>query len=180
MLLYKLPCNPIPYKLIWLGLFLFSNINTQKAIAIPVVRTGEAHHLLATNQTKMSQEFRALQQQLQQLQFEVRIAPPPQRGAYGMLSVSQRVLWVHPLAFDLGIADPVLVHEAVHAAQLCKGGDQLSPLNLKQEPLVYARPFWLRYQNIHRRDIEREAFTLQTQPDRFTQIRQLLSTHCGQ
>ena len=112
-------------------------------------------------------EFTNLQQQLTELNFKVLIAPLPQQGAYGLLNASSRTIWIHPLTFDLGIASPVLVHEAVHAAQTCKGNGQLESLELEIEPLIYARPFWMRYGDIYRQDLEREAFAIQTQPNRF-------------
>ncbi len=73
---------------------------------------------------------------------------------------------------------PVLVHEAVHAAQTCKGNGQLEALELEIEPLIYARPFWMRYGDIHRQDLERDAFTIQTQPNRFELIASLLKSYC--
>lgn len=123
-------------------------------------------------------EFTNLQQQLTELNFKVLIAPPPQQGAYGLLNARSRTIWIHPLTFDLGIASPVLVHEAVHAAQTCKGNGQLEALGLEIEPLIYSRPFWMRYGDIHRQDLEREAFTIQTQPNRFELIASLLKSYC--
>ncbi|MGA1622623.1 MAG: hypothetical protein ACO36E_07830 [Synechocystis sp.] len=123
-------------------------------------------------------DFTDLKQQLNQFNFQVLIAPPPRRGAYGLLNATRRTIWIHPLTFELGIASPVLVHEAVHAAQTCKGEGQLVPLELTLEPLIYARPFWMRYGDIHRQDLEREAFTIQTQPNRFDLITSLLKSYC--
>jgi hypothetical protein len=123
-------------------------------------------------------QFQALKQQLEQAQFKVLLAPPPQRGAYGALNPKTRTIWIHPLSFDLGIAVPVLVHEAVHAAQTCKGRGNIAPLGLTLEPLVYAQPFWLRYGDIHRKDLEREAFTVQTQENRLELVTGLLRKHC--
>ena len=123
-------------------------------------------------------EFTNLQQQLTELNFKVLIAPLPQQGAYGLLNASSRTIWIHPLTFDLGIASPVLVHEAVHAAQTCKGNGQLESLELEIEPLIYARHFWMRYGDIYRQDLEREAFAIQTQPNRFELIASLLKSYC--
>ena len=133
---------------------------------------------VAAQGTTADPEFVNLQQQLIELNFQVLIAPPPQRGAYGLLNASSRTIWIHPLTFELGIASPVLVHEAVHAAQTCKGNGQLEALELEIEPLIYARPFWMRYGDIHRQDLEREAFTIQTQPNRFELITSLLKSYC--
>ncbi|BFM39048.1 hypothetical protein [Synechocystis sp. LKSZ1] len=125
-------------------------------------------------------QFQALKHQLEQSQFKVLLAPPPQRGAYGALNPQTRTIWIDPLSFDLGIAVPVLVHEAVHAAQTCKGKGKgnIAPLGLTLEPLVYAQPFWLRYGDIHRKDLEREAFTVQTQENRLDLVSGLLRQYC--
>lgn len=123
-------------------------------------------------------EFTQLKDKLEALNFQVLVAPPPQRGAYGFMNAKSRTIWIHPLTFDLGIALPVLVHEAVHAAQTCKGKDQLVSLGLNMEPLVYSRPFWMQYSDIHRKDLEREAFTIQTQPNRIELINSLLKSYC--
>ncbi|MBE9175937.1 hypothetical protein IQ225_12660 [Synechocystis salina LEGE 06155] len=123
-------------------------------------------------------DFASLKQQLEAKQFKVLLSPPPQRGDYGLLNAESRTIWIHPLTFELGIAVPVIVHEAVHAAQVCKGQGQLAPLGVTVEPLVYARPFWLRYNEIHRQDLEREAFTIQTQPNRIALVSDYLKQFC--
>ncbi|WP_228024261.1 hypothetical protein [Synechocystis salina] len=123
-------------------------------------------------------DFASLKQQLEAKNFRVLLSPPPQRGAYGLLNAQSRTIWIHPLTFELGIAVPVIVHEAVHAAQVCKGKGQLAPLGVTVEPLVYARPFWLRYNEIHRQDLEREAFTIQTQPNRIALVSDYLNQFC--
>ncbi|WP_223343176.1 MULTISPECIES: hypothetical protein [unclassified Synechocystis] len=123
-------------------------------------------------------DFTNLKQQLEAKKFRVLLSPPPQRGAYGLLNAQSRTIWIHPLTFELGIAVPVIVHEAVHAAQVCKGQGQLAPLGVTAEPLVYARPFWLRYGENHRRDLEREAFTIQTQPNRIALVSDYLNQFC--
>ncbi len=124
-------------------------------------------------------QFVLLKRRLEAYQFKVLLAPPPQRGAYGLLNVKSRTIWIHPVSFDLAISAPVLVHEAVHAAQTCKGNGSLKPLGLDLEPLVYAQPFWMRYGDIHRKDLEREAFTVQTQANRFELVLSLLDSHCS-
>lgn len=123
-------------------------------------------------------DFASVKQQLEAKQFKVLLSPPPQRGAYGLINAESRTIWIHPLTFELGIAVPVIIHEAVHAAQVCKGKGQLAPLGVTAEPLVYAQPFWLRYGNIHRQDLEREAFTIQTQPNRMALVSGYLNQFC--
>jgi hypothetical protein len=51
--------------------------------------------------------------------FEIRLAPPPAKGVYGMFQERSRRLWVSPLAFQLGIGRQVFIHEATHAVQSC-------------------------------------------------------------
>jgi hypothetical protein len=135
-------------------------------------------HAAAVSNPGIDPAFTKLQQQLTNLNFQILIAPPPQRGAYGSFNPGSRTIWIHPLTFELGIASPVLVHEAVHAAQSCKGNDKLAALELTIEPLIYARPFWMRYENGHRQDLEREAFAIQTQPNRFELVESLLKSYC--
>ncbi|MEY2984966.1 MAG: hypothetical protein RLZZ568_1583 [Cyanobacteriota bacterium] len=127
----------------------------------------------------MDSDFQTVKQQLEAKQFTVLLAPPPQRGSYGLLNAQSRTIWIHPLTFDLGIAVPVIVHEAVHAAQVCKGAGKLAPLGLTLDPLVHARPFWLRYQDIHRKALEREAFTVQTQANRLELVSLYLNQFCA-
>ena len=123
-------------------------------------------------------QFQSLKRQLEQSQFKVLLAPPPQHGTYGALDPKTRTIWIHPLSFDLGIAVPVLVHEAVHAAQTCKGKGNITSLGLTLEPLIYAQPFWLRYGDIQRQDLEREAFAVQTQENRLELASSLLRQYC--
>ena len=61
--------------------------------------------------------------------FEIRLAPPPRRGAYGIYESKSRRLWVSPLAFQLGIGRQVFIHEATHAVQSC-GGAGMRPLGV--------------------------------------------------
>ena len=85
-------------------------------------------------QGSLPDSFTHLKQLLEREGFEVRFQKPPQDGAYGLLDAKLKIVWIHPVVFDLGIAQPVLVHEAVHAAQACKGNGTVAPLNLDIEP----------------------------------------------
>ncbi|NEP02204.1 MAG: hypothetical protein F6K58_26820 [Symploca sp. SIO2E9] len=122
-------------------------------------------------------QFSNLQQVLEQYGFEVRLASPPKRGAYGLLENSTKVIWINPVVFELGIARPTLVHEAVHAAQSCSGGEDLRALNLEMTPPPQTRRFFLRYHSI-RRQLEAEAYTVQVQPDGVEKAITLLHQHC--
>ncbi len=122
-------------------------------------------------------EFGQLRQALVDREFHVLLQPPPQQGAYGLLEPSSRTIWIHPIVFDLGIPLPVLVHEGVHAAQLCAGNGVIATLNLDVEPPNITRPLFLRY-HTYRRQIESEAYAVQVQPDAYERVMTLLEQHC--
>ena len=124
------------------------------------------------------QEFLDLKNQLEKYGFEVIIELPPKRGAYGLLKVAEKKIWINPVVFDLQIATPTLVHESVHAAQVCAGKGKIKTLGLDIQPMQAARRLFLRYTNIHRQDIEREAYAVQTQPNRLKLATTLLQKHC--
>ena len=103
---------------------------------------------------------------------------PPVVGAYGLLNVASKVIWINPIVGELEIARPTLVHEAAHAAQYCAGNGKLKLLGLDREPPLMARPHYLRYHNTFRRQFEREAYTLQVQADGLELAIALLDQHC--
>ncbi len=123
-------------------------------------------------------EFQALQTQLQKFGFQVILSLPPQTGAYGLLEPSSKKIWINPVVFDLQIAKPTLIHETVHAAQVCAGKGKIKPLGLTIEPINYARPFFFHYNNPDRRDLEREAYAVQTQPNSYELALSLLNQYC--
>lgn len=122
-------------------------------------------------------EFSRLQNVLEQHGFKVKIEPPPVREAYGMLQSKTKMIWIHPIVFELGIARPTLVHEAVHAAQLCYGKTNVQALGLKMEPPPMTRLYFMRYHSFTRQ-IEAEAYTIQVQPDGVDLVISLLNKHC--
>lgn len=126
-----------------------------------------------------STEFSQLQQILENHGFTVTIALPPQQGSYGLLQVSSRTIWINPVVFDLEIAVPTLVHEAVHAAQLCNSSVEgsLSPLNLGLTPYARAYRLYARYTGT-RRTLETEAYTIQAREDRVEYVTALLNDRC--
>lgn len=124
------------------------------------------------------QQFDILKNKLEQYKFKVVIELPPLRGAYGQLNVKQRKIWISPVVFDLKIANQTLIHEAVHAAQVCRGKGEIARLGLDIEPIVYARPFFMNYVDIHRKDLEKEAYAVQTQPNGFQLVLSLLKKYC--
>lgn len=132
---------------------------------------------------ELSDEFSQLRRILEDHGFIVKLALPPQPGSYGLLQVSTRTVWVNPVVFDLEIAVPTLVHEAVHAAQLCHGegshgeGSSPMPLNLGLTPYARAYRLYMRYTGV-RRTLEMEAYTIQARDDRVEYVINLLNNRC--
>ncbi|MGD1874708.1 MAG: hypothetical protein ACFB02_16840 [Mastigocoleus sp.] len=133
--------------------------------------------LLIAQVQKPPQQFLELKNQLETYGFEVKIELPPKRGAYGSLRTDKKI-WINPVVFDLQIATPTIIHESVHAAQLCAGKGKMKTLGLKIQPMKAARRLFLRYKNTHRQDLEREAYAVQTQPNSFELATNLLQKHC--
>jgi len=133
--------------------------------------------LLALDIPPSQTEFIQLKTVLQGYGFSLRFDIPPERGAYGLLDSRNKTIWIDPLVFDLGIAQPTLVHEAVHAAQYCYGKGKPQPMGLSLEPPAIARRFFLRYEGL-RRQLETEAYTIQVQPDRLDLVINLLHKYC--
>ena len=137
--------------------------------------------------------FTRLQTQLEGYGFEVHIAIPPEfnlpkqqagmrrinRKPYGVLSSKSKSIWINPIVFELGISQATLIHEAVHAAQYCAGNGNIQTLGLDLEPIPQALPFFRRYVNTQRQDLEREAYTVQTQPNSYELVRSLLDKYCN-
>ena len=123
--------------------------------------------------------FDMIKKQLEQAKFQVILDLPPQRGAYGLLKADSKKIWINPVVFDLGIAEQTLVHEAVHAAQVCKGKGKLSLLGLEIDPLIYAQPFFMHYADGDRKQLEREAYAVQTQSNRVELVSSLLKKYCN-
>lgn len=145
------------------------------------------------SQTSIAEsKFLTLKNQLEKLGFQVIIALPPLNDSlqpkigynpplprpYGLLESSKKIIWINPVVFDLQIATPTLIHESVHAAQVCAGGGKLKTLGLDIEPINDARPFFLRYAHVHRQDLEKEAYAVQTQPNSFELATSLLQQNC--
>jgi hypothetical protein len=123
-------------------------------------------------------DFLRLQNVLEGYGFIVKIIPTPVRGAYGLFDSKTRSIWIHPIVFDLGIARPTLIHEAVHAAQLCHGGKTVKALDLGMEPPAITRRFFMNYEGFSRQ-IEAEAYTIQVQPDGVDLVISLLQKYCS-
>ena len=137
-------------------------------------------------------QFMQLQNQLESYGFKVNIAIPPEynlpqqppefrpriRKPYGLFHAQSKSVWINPIVFELGNSTPTIIHEAVHAAQYCAGNGNLQTLNLDLQPISQASPFFQRYLNVQRQDLEREAYTIQTQPNSYELAQSLLDQHC--
>ncbi|MEO1465470.1 MAG: hypothetical protein AAFR89_04450 [Cyanobacteria bacterium J06633_1] len=138
-------------------------------------------------------QFTQLKKQLESYGFKVNIAIPPEYNApqqppefrrrvrkpFGALHSQTKSIWINPIVFELGNSIPTIIHESVHAAQYCAGKGNLQTLNLDLEPIPQASPFFKRYMNMQRQDLEREAYTIQTQPNSYELARSLLNKHCS-
>lgn len=134
--------------------------------------------LLIAHTPTAEQKFADLKIKLEKYGFQVIIELPPKRGAYGLLEESSKKIWINPVVFDLQIATQTLIHESVHAAQICAGKGKIKILGLDIQPINYARPFFMRYSDVHRQDLEREAYAVQTQPNNFEIAISLLKKYC--
>jgi len=141
------------------------------AIALPTI-------MLVAQVPVQESSFEMLKKQLEQANFQVILDLPPQRGAYGLLKSDGKKIWINPVVFELGIAEQTLIHEAVHAAQVCKGKGKFALLGLDIDPLIYAQPFFMHYGDTDRKELEREAYAVQTQPNRVELISSLLKKYC--
>jgi hypothetical protein len=147
--------------------------------------------VLFAQSSTVPEKFVTLKNQLEKYGFSVVIDLPPQtsirqkigfhpsaKRAYGFLDSASRKIWINPVVFDLQIATPTLIHESVHAAQVCSGGGQIKTLDLNIKPIDNARPFFLRYTDVERQELEKEAYTVQTQPNSFELVTSLLKKNC--
>ena len=152
--------------------------------------------ILTTQITQLSSpdlQFNQLKNQLESYGFKVNIAIPPSfklpnqqpdfrrrrvRKPYGVLNAASKSIWINPIVFELGISNPVLVHEAVHAAQFCAGKGKIKTIGLDIEPIAQARPFFKRYVDTHSQAVEKEAYGVQTQSNGWELVTALLDRHC--
>ncbi len=149
--------------------------------------------LLITQSIDRDSNFIQLQRRLESYDFQVNIATPPDlelpkqqidfqrrrvRKPFGLLNTATKSIWIHPIVFELGISNSVLIHEAIHAAQVCRGNGKIQTLELEIEPIQQARPFFKRYVDIHHRAVEKEAYAVQTQPNSWELAMSLLDRYC--
>ena len=165
------------------GLFLALSLSGlgQRVSAENKSPNQQSDNLSQDNQKR--KKFASLQQKLIDYGFTVKLEIPPYanrfgRRPYGLVRNGERTVWINPVVFDLGNALPVLIHEAVHAAQLCAGDGNFSSLNIDLEAPQIALPYFLRYHNL-RQELEAEAYIVQTQPNSFDLAKELLDQNCS-
>jgi hypothetical protein len=148
--------------------------------------------LLISQSFNEEPEFTQLKTQLENYGFQVKIAIPPDFGwprqqgdlkpkvskPYALLHSQSKSIWINPIVFELGISKAALIHETVHAAQYCAGNGDIQAINLDLKPIPQALPYFKRYVDTQRQDLEREAYTVQSQPNSYQLARSLLDQHC--
>ena len=122
-----------------------------------------------------------LQRSLLRHGFTIEVRQPPGQ-AYGRFIPAQRRLEISPLVQELGITRPVLLHEAVHAAQSCPDGT-LSLIGVQRpvDPAVGSRIRYLlrHHYKPNTAALEQEAFVIQSQPDAEQLIITALNQRCS-
>lgn len=117
---------------------------------------------------------------LEEKGFKVIFEHPREGRAYGLFRSREKILFISPLAYELGIGRSVLVHEAVHASQSCPSGI-MSPVGwtLKVKPVIMREVTRLLTHSYYKnRHLEREAFMMQAQPDAIKKLTQALEQRC--
>ena len=126
-------------------------------------------------------DLEQLQRSLLRHGFTIEIRQPPGQ-AYGRFIPAKKRLEISPLVPELGITRPVLLHEAVHAAQSCPHGSlTLIGVERPVDPAVASR---IRYilRNHYKPNLatlEKEAFVIQSQPDAEQLIITALNQRCS-
>ena len=126
-------------------------------------------------------DLEQLQRSLLRHGFTIDIRHPPGQ-AYGRFIPVEKRLEISPLVQELGITRPVLLHEAVHAAQSCPDGT-LSLIGVQRpvDPAVGSRIRYLlrNHYKPNRAALEQEAFMIQSQPDAEQLIITALNQRCS-
>ena len=126
-------------------------------------------------------ELKPLLRALERARYAVFVAPPPIPGAYGSTDPKRRLIWVSPLAIEMGLARAALIHEAVHAAQACPKG-KLTPIGwpIQLSTVVDREISGLLYRGYahSKHELEREAFGMQGHPQAIPLIAKALQQRC--
>ena len=129
----------------------------------------------------LAADLEQLQHSLLRHGFTIEVQQPPGQ-AYGRFIPAEKRLEISPLVQDLGITRPVLLHEAVHAAQSCPNGT-LSLIGVQRpvDPAVGSRIRYLlrNHYKPNRTALEQEAFVIQSQPDAEQLIITALKQRCS-
>ena len=136
--------------------------------------------LLLAPANAMANGLLSLQQALLRHGFRIEVRQLPGR-AYGRFVSSQKLLEISPIVHELGIAQQVLLHEAVHAAQSCPSGKlTLIGIQRQADPAVESRIRYLlsnHYLQEHM-SLEQEAFLVQGQDDAEALVVKALDERC--
>ena len=126
-------------------------------------------------------DLEQLQRSLLRHGFTIDIRHPPGQ-AYGRFIPVEKRLEISPLVQELGITRPVLLHEAVHAAQSCPHGSlTLIGVQRSVDPAVASRIRYLlsNHYKPNSAAVEQEAFVIQSQPDAEQLIITALDQRCS-
>ncbi len=130
---------------------------------------------------KLSKDLFDLKQSLVKAGFKVEFEKPPMQGAYGLINIKKKTIWIAPITHEMGIFRATFVHEAVHAAQTCRTG-KLQPIGwtLEVDDAVRQAIESILYRKYtsEKFDIEREAFLMQGQTNAVSKIKKELTEHC--
>lgn len=135
----------------------------------------------ATESTILAEDLSRLRRSLAEAGYEVKIEKPPMQGAYGLVNIKTKTMWIAPITREMGIFRTTFLHESVHAAQACKTGE-LNAIGWKLEVddavRVSIESILYRKYPSNKFEIEREAFLMQGQADAVDKIINVLEKNC--
>ena len=137
--------------------------------------------LLLLGLPALAADLEQLQRSLLRHGFTIDVRHPPGQ-AYGRFIPAKKQLEISPLVPELGITRPVLLHEAVHAAQSCPHGSlTLIGVERPVDPAVASRIRYLlsNHYKPNSAAVEQEAFVIQSQPDAEQLIITALDQRCS-
>ena len=130
---------------------------------------------------QISNELKPLLDLLKNKGFHIKYEIPPKRGAYGLFQSKEKIIWISPISFELGIGSQTILHEATHAAQSCPNG-LLSPIGwtlpVNQSIKNEIQANLLRNYDINQYTIEKEAFYLQSQRNGIELLMEVIKKRC--
>ena len=131
--------------------------------------------------TKLADDLNILRRSLIEAGYKVKIDKPPMQGAYGLVNIKNKTMWIAPITKEMGIFRTTFLHEAVRAAQACKTGELNTigwKLDVDKAVKVSIESILYRKYPSNKFDIEREAFQMQGQPDAVKKIINALEQNC--